>query len=55
MPTDVPIDRPVRIGVVGLGQIAELCLATYRNNPDADVVARVRCCVSWRTISSTNR
>jgi predicted dehydrogenase len=39
VPTDIPIERAVRIGVVGLGQIAELCLATYRDNPDANVVA----------------
>jgi predicted dehydrogenase len=39
VPTDIPVTPPVRVGVVGLGQVAELCLATYRDNPDAEVLA----------------
>jgi predicted dehydrogenase len=31
-------DRPVRIAVVGLGQIAELCLPPYVNRDDVEVV-----------------
>ena len=39
MPTPLPItDRPVRIAVVGLGQIAELCLPPYLSRDDVDVV-----------------
>ena len=39
MPTPLPIgDRPVRIAVVGLGQIAELCLPPYAGSPDVEVV-----------------
>ncbi|HEY1740265.1 MAG TPA: Gfo/Idh/MocA family oxidoreductase, partial [Acidimicrobiia bacterium] len=40
MPTPLPIsDRPVRVAVVGLGQIAELCLPPYVGRDDAEVVA----------------
>ncbi|UDY35866.1 Gfo/Idh/MocA family protein [Dermatobacter hominis] len=40
MPTPLPIrDRPVRLGVVGLGQIAELAVPPYLGRPDVDVVA----------------
>jgi len=40
MPTSLPIaDRPVRVAVVGLGQIAELCLPPYVTRDDVDVVA----------------
>ena len=40
MPTPLPIDgRPVRVGVVGLGQIAELCLPPYTRRDDVEVVA----------------
>ncbi|HEY3833679.1 MAG TPA: Gfo/Idh/MocA family oxidoreductase [Acidimicrobiia bacterium] len=40
MPTPLPItDRAVRVGIVGLGQIAELCLAPYRQRADVEVVA----------------
>lgn len=39
MPTPLPItDRPVRVAVVGLGQIAELCLPPYLARDDVDVV-----------------
>lgn len=40
-PTPLPIvDRPIRVGVVGLGQIAELHLPTYAERPDdVEVVA----------------
>jgi predicted dehydrogenase len=40
-PTPLPIlDRPLRVGVVGLGQIAELHLPTYQERPhDVEVVA----------------
>ncbi|HUR77018.1 MAG TPA: Gfo/Idh/MocA family oxidoreductase [Acidimicrobiales bacterium] len=40
MPAALPIvDRPIRVGVVGLGQIAELMLPPYLSHPDVDVVA----------------
>jgi predicted dehydrogenase len=40
MPTPLPIvGRPVRVGVVGLGQIAELCLPPYVGRDDVEVVA----------------
>ena len=40
MPTLLPIvDRPLRIAVVGLGQIAELCLPPYATRDDVEVVA----------------
>jgi predicted dehydrogenase len=40
MPTPLPIvDRPVRLAVVGLGQIAELVLPTYLERDDVEVVA----------------
>ena len=40
MPTPLPITgRPVRIAVVGLGQVSELCLPAYVGHPDAEVVA----------------
>ncbi len=39
MPTPLPITgRPVRIAVIGLGQIAELCLPPYRARPDVEIV-----------------
>ncbi len=39
MPTPLPIGgRPVRIAVVGLGQIAELCLPPYTTRADVEVV-----------------
>jgi predicted dehydrogenase len=39
MPTPLPItDRPVRVAVVGLGQIAELCLPPYRARDDVEIV-----------------
>src|SRR6185503_7450430 len=40
MPTPLPIpaDRPVRLAVVGLGQIAELVLPTYLERDDVQIV-----------------
>jgi predicted dehydrogenase len=39
MPTRLPItDRPLRLAVVGLGQIAELCLPPYRDRDDVEIV-----------------
>ena len=39
MPTPLPIvGRPVRVAVVGLGQIAELCLPPYRARDDVEIV-----------------
>jgi predicted dehydrogenase len=40
VPTPLPITgRPVRLAVVGLGQIAELCLPPYAARDDVEVVA----------------
>lgn len=40
MPTAIPIlDRPIRLAVVGLGQIAELMVPAYLGRDDVDVVA----------------
>ena len=40
MPTPLPVDgRPLRLGVVGLGQIAELMLPPYLDHAEVDVVA----------------
>lgn len=38
MPTPLPIDRPLRLAVVGLGQIAELLLPAYVKNKDIEIV-----------------
>jgi predicted dehydrogenase len=38
-PIPIPADRPIRLGVVGLGQIAELMLPPYLRHPDVEVVA----------------
>ena len=39
MPTPLPItDRPIRLAVVGLGQIAELVLPTYLERDDVEIV-----------------
>src|SRR4051794_26873752 len=39
MPSPLPIsDRPIRLAVVGLGQIAELCLPPYLARDDVEVV-----------------
>ena len=37
-PLPVPADRPLRIAVVGLGQIAELVLPTYLERDDVVIV-----------------
>jgi len=39
--TSVPLDRPVRAAVVGLGRIYDLNVLAYRDNPDVEVVALV--------------
>jgi predicted dehydrogenase len=40
MPAPLPIlDRPIRLAVVGLGQIAELMLPPYVAHPDVEIVA----------------
>jgi predicted dehydrogenase len=39
VPTPLPItDRPVRVAVAGLGQIAELCLPPYETRADVEIV-----------------
>ena len=38
MPTPLPITGPVRLAVVGLGQISELVLPTYLAPEDVTVV-----------------
>lgn len=55
MPTPLPItDRPVRLAVVGLGQIAELCLPPYAGHADVEVVglcdARPERLDRWATV-----
>lgn len=39
MPAPLPLTRPLRLGVVGLGQIAELMMPAYAANDGIDVVA----------------
>ena len=36
---DLPLGRPARVGIIGLGQVYELTVLGYRNNPDAEIVA----------------
>jgi predicted dehydrogenase len=38
VPTDLPLRKPLRLGVVGLGQISELVLPAYAARPDVEVV-----------------
>lgn len=35
----VPVDRPTRVGIVGLGQIYNLNVRAYRDFPEAEIVA----------------
>ncbi len=39
MAASLPLGRPARVGVVGLGKIYELTNRGYPNNPDAEIVA----------------
>jgi predicted dehydrogenase len=38
-PTEIPIERRVRVGILGLGQVYDLCITGYQSNPDAEIVA----------------
>jgi predicted dehydrogenase len=38
-PTEIPIERRVRVGILGLGQVYDLCVTGYQSNPDAEIVA----------------
>jgi predicted dehydrogenase len=38
-PTEIPIERRVRVGILGLGQVYDLCVTGYQGNPDAEIVA----------------
>jgi len=38
MPVPLPIDRPVRLAVVGAGQISELVIPAYLDHPDIQIV-----------------
>lgn len=39
MPTTLPIERPLRVAIVGIGRIFELTSRAYLSTPDADIVA----------------
>jgi predicted dehydrogenase len=38
VPAGLPLRRPLRLGVVGLGQISELVLPAYATRPDVEIV-----------------
>src|SRR5262249_44983083 len=55
MPTPLPIsDRPIRLAVVGLGQISKLMLPPYLMRPEVEVVALCdrdpACVADWADI-----
>jgi predicted dehydrogenase len=39
MPSSLPLSGPLRLGVVGLGQIAELMMPAYAANDDVEIIA----------------
>jgi predicted dehydrogenase len=39
VPRRVPLTSPIRVGIVGLGQIYELAIVPYRGEPDVEIVA----------------
>ena len=38
VPVSLPIDRPLRLAVVGAGQIGELVIPAYLDHPDIEIV-----------------